>query len=282
MKTNKIELVATDLDGTLLKTNQSISKEDINTLKSLGKQNIYRIIATGRSVYSVNKILNKDFPIDYLIFSSGAGILEWKSKKIILSYHLTKDKVAAIAKLLITQQIDFMIHEPIPDNHRFVYYKNEKNNPDFINRCELYKDFCSPIKYKNANFKEACQIIAIIPEDILLFEKTKYKINHKIKNIKIIRTTSPLDGKSIWIEIFPLEVSKGNAVKYLCKILKINSSHTLGIGNDYNDLDLLHWTTHSYVVANAPIYLKNKFDVSESNLNSGFTKAVKKKISFID
>jgi hydroxymethylpyrimidine pyrophosphatase-like HAD family hydrolase len=94
----------------------------------------------------------------------------------------------------------------------------------------------------------------------------------------VIRSTSPLDGKSIWIEIFPKTVSKGLAAAWLCQRLGCDPANVIGIGNDYNDIDLLNWTQHSFVVENAPYELKQKFQITESNVNSGFTKVVQKKI----
>ncbi|MCD6112262.1 MAG: HAD-IIB family hydrolase [Bacteroidales bacterium] len=268
------ELIVTDLDGTLLQDNQVISKKDIETLQYLKHKNIYRVIATGRSVFSAKKVLDDDFPIDYLIFSSGAGILNWKTKKLIFSENLIKEKIKTISDILISEQIDFMIHYPIPDNHKFRYYKTNKKNIDFDNRCKLYKDYASALDINNFGFEKSCQIIAIFNNNISEFERIKEKISSEVSDIKIIRATSPLNGKSIWMEIFSDKVSKAKAAKYLCKILNINTENTLGIGNDYNDLDLLHWASQSFVVANAPEELKNKFKNTETNSNNGFTKAV--------
>jgi len=45
----KIGLVATDLDGTLLRKDKSISKEDWEMLEFLGEHDILRVVATGRT-----------------------------------------------------------------------------------------------------------------------------------------------------------------------------------------------------------------------------------------
>ncbi len=274
----KIKMVATDLDGTLLTDNKSISKKDFNTLKLLKKYNICRIIATGRSLYSAKKVLNDDFPVDYLIFTSGAGIFDWKSKKIIRSKKLSGKKVSAISDILIKNQVNFMIHKPIPDNHKFIYYKTNKDTlytcDDFDARCYLYNEFAIPAKIKPKDFGDACQIVAIIPNDLLLFQKIKQKFEPDLLKINIIRTTSPLNKKSIWIEFLPNKISKANSVEWLCNKIGINQSESLSIGNDYNDIDLLKWTKHSFVVSNAPDDIKNQFTVSKSNTNSGFTNAI--------
>jgi hydroxymethylpyrimidine pyrophosphatase-like HAD family hydrolase len=78
----------------------------------------------------------------------------------------------------------------------------------------------------------------------------------------------------IWMEVFHESVSKGNGVKFICDSLDIGDELTLGIGNDFNDLDLLGFTKFSYVVENSPVELKERFLSTSSNDESGFAVAV--------
>lgn len=273
MTSKQIKMVITDLDGTILNHEHQISDSDFKTLTVLGQSEIFRIIATGRSLYSVNNVLPSDFPIDYLIFSNGAGILNWNSKEILYSRSLDPEAVAIITNFLCNIEVDFMIHKPIPQNHYFVYYQSGNENPDFVRRIKIYEKFAQPMMANPGYTDNACQIIAIVPGEVSIYEN----IRNMLPMFKVIRTTSPLDGNSIWIEIFPQGVSKGSAAAYLCEMIGLHSDRVLGIGNDYNDLDLLNWTKHSFVVANAPPELRLKFEITDSNLNSGFTKAVRQK-----
>ena len=78
-------MVVTDLDGTLIRSDRTFADDDLEALRVLGSEGIVRVIATGRSLYSARLVLDPEFPIDYLIFSTGAGILEWQSQTLILS-----------------------------------------------------------------------------------------------------------------------------------------------------------------------------------------------------
>lgn len=270
MINSNIRLVATDLDGTLLNDNRDVSLKDMESLYWLGENNITRIVATGRNFFSVTNVLPKNFPIDYLVFSSGAGIYDWKNKKLLHSQYLPDYEVEQITKILIKHQVDFMIHEVIPYNHKFLYHRSNKNNPDFERRIQVYKDFAYELKIKTEKYDHACQILAVFPNDVSLFKR----IETKFDDIKIIRTTSPLDGDSIWMEIFPITVSKGHGIEWLCNELHINSANTLSVGNDYNDLDMLNFTNQKYVVENAPELLKKQFPICASNQENGFTDAL--------
>ena len=56
--------VFTDLDGTLLNSSQRLSDINRQTLTSLGRAGICRVVATGRSLYSARRVLDDAFPID--------------------------------------------------------------------------------------------------------------------------------------------------------------------------------------------------------------------------
>ncbi len=267
-----IKMLVTDLDGTLLNSNGVTSVENLITLKELDDKGITRVIATGRSLYSISKVISDDFPVDYIIFSSGAGIIKWSDKQILHSRLLEKADVQEVVSDLIAHNIDFMIHEPIPHNHCFLYHATSQSNPDFFRRIEVYQKFCQPyipgIEFPNG----ATQLIAVLPNNPELFSE----LSLKFPNLKVIRTTSPLDGQSIWMEIFPVDVSKAYGINWLCNnIIGCKPSDVVVIGNDFNDLDMLEFTRHAFVVENAPNELKSIYRVVPSNDQDGFSAAVK-------
>jgi len=268
----KCKIVFTDLDGTLLRHDYTISGEDLAVLKELGKMNIIRVLATGRSLFSLNGIFENDFPhFDYIIFSCGVGIMDWDTKKILCSHFLLKHEIQRVREALELHNIDYMVHKPVPDNHKFHYQKISTENHDFDRRFSFYKDCGTPLPEEGNAIEKASQVLAVISEDVEKFEVIK----KLLPDLKVIRTTSPIDHKSLWIEIFPKSVSKGHAAEWLCTHLDISREETFSIGNDYNDIDLLDWTAHSYVVENAPDELRNRFKTTASNQCNGFSKVIK-------
>ncbi|MBN2426381.1 MAG: HAD family phosphatase [Calditrichaceae bacterium] len=265
-------MVISDLDGTLLNNNNEISPTDIDTLKKLGTKQITRVIATGRNLYSALKALTPETPIDFLVFSSGAGILNWKTKELIFCAYISAPSVNELKLFFINEFFDFMIHDPVPDNHFFYYWSSGKQNKDFLRRLSVYKPYARQLMSKDFILGKASQFIIIVPE----YHDLQSELKMKLPNLNIIRTTSPLDGKTTWIEIFPYTISKAHASQWLINQFNLNPHITLAIGNDYNDSDLLKWAGHSYVVENGVIELKDKHQLTTSNAENGFTNAVKK------
>lgn len=263
--------VVTDLDGTLLDDSRQISAGDHAALLALEAAGCARIVATGRSLYSADRVLAADTPIDFLIFASGAGVMHWPSRRLIASWSLTGREALTAAETICAAGLNVMIHEPVPDNHHFTYLYQHEDGTDFQRRCEIYAPYCRRIECLPEQLGAASQLITIIPPDIGCFET----IRERLPGYTVIRTTSPLGADSIWIEIFPPHVSKSQGSSWLMQHLGIPHGCTYALGNDYNDLDLLEWATSAAVVENAPEDLRQRFPVVPSHRLCGFRAAVR-------
>jgi hypothetical protein len=262
-----------DFDGTLLRSDRTFSSIDLDALRQLGELGIIRTIATGRSLYSFNTAAVEDLPVDFLIFSMGTGVLQNAGSKVVRKVSLESHEVKRACKILKTHRLDFMIHRTIPDNHMFSYFRSNEGNDDFERRLKLYSRFAVPLNDVTDGFGPAAQLLAVVPDKDS--HAVLEKVRGELPDYSVIRTTSPLDGKATWIEIFPTVVSKSRTAAWLAEELKIDQRKTASVGNDYNDLDLLEWTANSYVVDNAPADLKNRFAGVASNNNGGVAEAAR-------
>ncbi len=263
-------MVLLDLDGTLLNNDKKIGHLDLEVLEKLGKQGVKRVFATGRTFYSCLQVLKNEHPFDYLVFSSGAGVYDWKNKQHLNSLTIEQKKVLEIEKELIKLDLNFSIHFPIPENHKYYYFRANSEATDFDWRNSIYKDFSFELS-NGYPLDYATQFLVIL-KDASDFEL----IAERFPEMKVIRATSPIDGKSVWLEIFNSEVSKAKGGEFICKKQNIRKDNTLSIGNDYNDLDLLNWTKFSYVVKNSPQVLLNKFKHCNDNQSNPLSSVYKK------
>lgn len=282
-------MVVTDLDGTLLHRDQKVSPIDLATLVSLPEGGVLRVIATGRSLYSARKVLPESFPVDYVVFSSGAGIMDWRSGVLVKKEDMAEEKASEAVEKLKSRRFDFMVHRPVPQNHYFVYFETGRENPDFQRRLAIYREFSSRLEYSAPYREEACQIVVVEPPGDGPAPAGPAKppgaarlrdaLAQELPSLRVIRTTSPIDGESTWIEIFPPSVSKARAAEWIAAREGIELSRILALGNDYNDLDLLDWAPTCYLVANAPDDLKTRFPTVGSHEENGFTEAIGKWLS---
>ena len=264
--------VFTDLDGTLLGSDQQLSPANHDVLEVLGQQGILRVVVTGRSLFSCRRVLDRSFPIDVLVTSSGAGIFSFPDFKLLFDQALTETEVSKSIEVLNALKLDFMVHDPVPDNHRFRWHQHTAHNPDFAHRLTVYEGHHRPIEEPTEFHIASTQLVAVsLPGDN---GSALPYLKQKLSELTVIRTTSPLDHQSTWYEIFPSNVSKSSAAAWVCKEFNLDSNEVFAIGNDYNDLDLLRWCSRSRVVANAPAELTSEFEVVASHDDDGFAQAV--------
>ncbi len=266
-----IQAIITDLDGTILPRNRTISPETVRSLHQIGSKGITRIIATGRSLFAVQKVLPADFPIDYLVFSSGAGILKWSNQQLLSATHLNIGQVREIADYLWQHNMNFIIQKEIPENHYFYYTEIYPVHPDYRQRVELYRDFGTRIENHTEIRSDATEIIVILSAPQL---RQIEQLRADLPGYSIIRSTSPIDNKAIWLEIFPKNINKGSSCTRLLNQLQISGNACAGLGNDYNDIDFLDICGKAFLVANAPSRLKPLYKTVASDLKNGFSEFI--------
>jgi hypothetical protein len=283
-------LFVVDLDGTLLTSEKQIAPVDLDALFQLRQMGFLVAAATGRSNHSFELLMaglgytvpDRLLPVDYVIFSTGAGILDYRDNRLLKKNSLGSHDVRSAAAYLKNAGLDFMILRPVPDTHHFHYSHNDSDNPDFHRRLEIYNDFATLLTPESLlYFGEATEIICIVPGQDdhknvngINGNEVAAKIADACRQCNVIKATSPLDGQSMWIEIFPPTVSKSQAVEWLADSVGLRRDLVCAVGNDYNDEDLLQWAGHSFIVANGPPSLTELFQRVASNDNGGVSEAV--------
>jgi len=275
---SEIKMVVTDLDGTLLQKDHSISNRDTETLEMLGRKNVCRVAATGRNLFKVRQVLSEKSPFDYVILSSGAGIMDWKTQKLIKALSISAEETGRIINFLIQKKQNFKVSRELPDNHNFAWWQSY-DCPELTRYVTYHRLLGEAVPINPLQPFKSSQVLLFFPSSSEKFDILKEKILEAFPDLSIIRTTSPLNADYTWMEIFPKGVSKAQGIHDICKLTGIPREKTLSVGNDYNDLEMLDYTQLSYVVDNAPDDLKSKYNTSLAHNENGFSYAVQQHIS---
>jgi len=283
------KLFVVDLDGTLLRDDKSLAGADRDALVRLRDMGIVTAIATGRSNYSFQKIVDdlgwnepgNPLPVDYVIFSTGAGIMDFPGGTILNKYSLNEDDVIAISDAFNGYNLDYMIHRSIPDTKHFIYSYCTGENSDFETRLDIYKAHGAVLTTENlAVFGKATEVLCIVDESA--GDKVARQLSVVLSQYSVIKATSPLDKSSMWIEIFAKEVSKSKAVSWLSKKIGASQASVCAVGNDYNDVDMLDWAGQGYLVSNGPGALQADYAIVSSNNEGGVAEAASRWIERLE
>lgn len=240
-------IFATDLDGTLMHGGR-IAAEDRAALETLKERNILRVIATGRSLHSARTCLEPGFPADYLVLSTGNQVLNWQTEEMLFSSLLPGRAVHEICRLLTDLDLSFMVHDAFPDNHRFAFHRSGRRVEDFERRLALH----APLGRKlEGRAETASQVVAIVDAG---HETLHEHVARRLHDLSVIRATSPLDGRSLWIEIFAAKVSKAEGIRRIAEHHGLHGVLVAAIGNDHNDKDMLDLAHLAYRVDNSHLH----------------------------
>ena len=253
------QLFVTDFDGTLLTDDRRITSRDLDTLERLRGESL---------------LLALDLPVDFLIFSTGAGVYDLNSNNLLLSRDIPNSGIKKICRCFDALGYDYMVHKAIPDTPYFQYKESGLNhNPDFYHRIDLYPGFGCPLDHPDSLYERATEVLAILPGGIC--PEAFANIEARLDRFSVIHATSPLDHRSAWIEVFHPEVSKSRSVDWLANRLGIDRDRVVAVGNDYNDRDLLAWAGTGLLVANGPEDMKGEFSGVAANTDCGVSDAAR-------
>lgn len=274
-------MFVTDLDGTLLGSDHRLPEANRLALESLGRDGYLRVVATGRNPLSFLRAVGDDLPIDFAVLSSGGATLDYQTRKYVRILSLEAAEVWSAAELLLELDLDFMILDPLPDNHSFAYHPGSAPCPDYWKRIERYPEGTRPLfadggpetgAIRAAWSGNASQLLAMDPYES--GRNAHETVSARLTGYTVLRATSPFGSPATWIEVFPARASKSQSTAWLAARFGLGAADVLAVGNDYNDFDLLEWGGTSFVVANAPDDLRARFPTVASNEAAGVAEAV--------
>lgn len=245
-------LYVSDLDGTLLNQNDSLSKYTIDTLNRLVDQGMLFTYATARSLNSasiVTKGLNTKIPV---IAYNGAFIFEPDTGKILSSHYFQKDDIGYIKEELQRFKISPFVYSFMKGKQNVAWNRMEENEGKqrYLSMRKGDKRF-HPVCTEEALYDGEVFYVTCIGE-----RKELEEAYTKLKQNEALRCTfqQELYRTEYWLEIMPKEVSKKNGIIELKRILQCD--RIVSFGDAINDIPMFQISDECYAVENAVSDLK--------------------------
>lgn len=248
-------MIVTDLDGTLLTTNKSITNYTLNVLQKFQAQGIILVIATARSenmAIPYIKILKPDF----IIYNNGS---------------LAKDEKYIICEKLIPGNICYDFLQNCINNYKLKNIKVITQFGDFINSVENIKDLFD-FKYSDYNtFKYDAYKITI---------KTSDYIAHQLAMQYTSCSMFKFENNNSFM-FTDANATKEIAVRKIAEWCNISMDDIVAFGNDLPDKEMLRICGTGVAVENACQKVKDVAnDISFSNDENGVAKWLAKNSCF--
>ena len=266
MKTmNKKILYVSDLDGTLLRSNQTTSEYTNQVINRMTEKGIFFSYATARSVHTARVVtdgLNAKIPI---IAYNGAFIMDNTTAEILDASYFDSS-VYDLLEDLFAHNIYPTVYSLIAGKERFsnLPEKSSKGTLDFM---DTRNDFRKRIVHTEEELMEGdlFYITCIDDAEKLLPFYKKYQDKYHCVYQKDIYS-----GEQ-WLEIMPQNATKASAIKRLKKLL--NCDYVIAFADGVNDIEMFRLADEAYAVENAAPELKAiATDVIGGNNQDGVAK----------
>lgn len=262
-------LIVSDLDGTLLRDDHTLSDYTKAVVHKVSEQGIDFMLATGR-IFGGARQYAKELNLNTPILACNGALIKEAQGKLLYGKPIQDEVLVEIFSLLTDKG----------------YYFHCYGEESFYTR--HFSEYLNAFYSFNEDVSEEDRfpMMEIEPAE-LVGKDTIYKVLARCEGEEarknLYEDLSGIAGISVtvsWHNTFDIcadQVSKASAIERYAKENDIMPSEIICFGDNYNDMDMLQYAGLGITVANGVKELKEAADyVTDSNNENGVAKAIEK------
>lgn len=280
-----IQIIASDMDGTLLNDKMVISKRNADAIKEAQKNGVHFIVSSGRGYNEIKPLIETADFNSPMITLNGAEVLD-ENGKVLSSSPLPKITAKKIIRLLRKKGLyaEVITSKGIYSDNKAKRIENfaellTRVSPDTpyklavimaSNRLELMNinytdDYMELIDEKHT---KVFKIVAFSSEGKKVLDPIRDEIS---ENSELVVTSSSESN----IEINHVNAQKGIALQAYADYLNIPMDNVMAIGDNNNDVSMLKVAGMSYAMENGSNEVKMLAKrIADTNTSDGVGKAI--------
>ncbi|HEX4863713.1 MAG TPA: Cof-type HAD-IIB family hydrolase, partial [Acidimicrobiales bacterium] len=234
---SRVQLVATDLDGTLLDPSGEVTERTAKAVATARAAGIHVVPITGRPPQAMWHLAEQAGLGPFGVCSNGAAIVDLDSRSVLEVEPIAGDIADGLVDLLRSELPEVLL--ACDDLDFFIYERGFFPAPvDWDEEMREVEDIRPAVR------AGCVKLIARSP-DHSASQLIEFLEDHLAELAHV--TTSGLD----WVDIGALQVSKAYAMQRLCDRLGVHLGEVIAVGDNHNDLSVLAWAGISMAPANA-------------------------------
>jgi Cof subfamily protein (haloacid dehalogenase superfamily) len=267
-----IKLIAVDMDGTILRTDKTVSAHTTAALQKAVECGCIVVPASGRVANNLPKNVLSLPGIRYAVTSNGASVVDLFEKRSVYSDPMDSQTPALLRELIGGGFFAEAYCGGSAYSDRAAFEVLLRRNPpekllEFIRASQIFVDDLPGYLESRGTRVEKINIPFLPPEE-------REGIYHRLEAAGKYTLCSSLWGN---IEINRADCSKGRALEHLIGLLGIRREEVLAVGDGGNDLEMLRFAGIGVAMKNAlPEVLAAADFVTASNDEDGAALAIEK------
>lgn len=255
-----VRMIVTDLDGTLLLPDKTISPRTVRAIEAARDAGVFVLAATGRSIRDVRVL--PEALTSLVVCSNGAVVYNAEQDQVLQTRTIPGEVVAAFIQ-------EFA--EVAPD----ACYATLINGGYDLTPGPGYLDLLMPgdhgrdpatlreVPLTQLSSTDAVKLICRHPD---LHVDTLYEMTRQAAHVGVLPTTSGVP----FVEMSAAGVSKASTLARLAADRGIEPSEVVVFGDSVNDAEMLQWAGHGVAMGNAVRQtLAVADEVAPSNVDDG-------------
>lgn len=237
----RVRLVATDMDHTLLAEDDSLPEGMVERIAALDDAGVTFVAASGRPAFTLREQFAGACDRMALIADNGATVV-CRGKALLAS---------RIDPELVGELVDFSLETgvgvPVACTPERVYVLERHREHDPFLRRSYYS-----ISYVDAiDGRELSETVGVSKFTLYFPDGGAPAARRDLFAPRFSDRLAVTGSAAEWLDIMNPGVDKGRALAMLCDHLGIAPADALAIGDSDNDVEMLDLVGHSYLVANA-------------------------------
>lgn len=249
-----------DLDGTLLNSEKIITPKTMEALRKFTDAGNHFCINTGRAIDSAKAVYNGlslDFKGSFLCGSNGTEIYSVDEDRYVYKTGVPLELVPKILDLADEYGVHCHTY-----NETHIVSRHNGECMDYYRRV---------IKTPLIVVDDVMEYLNAPPSKMIAIELHDHDKQERFRKALYELTGGSLTllySNPYYMEIFPAEAGKGNAVKRLADHLGISVKDTLAAGDEQNDISMIEAAGLGIAMVNGTDMVKEKADVVTSDDNN--------------
>lgn len=256
----KPKLLALDLDGTLFNGDSAVSEKNQAAIQKAIDAGVTVAISTGRPFIGLPLDYMEQAGIRYAITTNGAAIYRTDGRITLRAHCMSREKMAEVLPVLVKKRMHFdvFIDGDGYSDVRLRKYIDELAMPlSLRNYIKNSRNVVEDIVSFAAKAKEPVQKITMnFPADELTGSRAEvYALLSADPYFRVV------SGGFHNLELTRHDVSKADALQFLCEHLGISIEDACAVGDTENDLDMIRAAGTGVAMGNATDAVKAAADV---------------------
>lgn len=282
-----IRLIAIDIDGTLLDSHFQVSEQNLATLRMAHSMGVEIVLATGRR-YNFAVPVAQALGFETAIISSNGAITRSTDGTL---FHRDPLPLAAALEL-VAHMTDFRRNLVVTMDDLPCMADGGAQQPEHAGSLLLETLEELNISIKRWLEKNACHLRFVQPIEEGLnadplqamfcgnIERMTAAQQQLLKNKPLLSRITPLKTQYNHRDLCMLDIlnkgcSKGAALKLWAEHKGYQPAEVMAIGDNYNDIEMLEFAGHAYLMGNSPEDLRDRgWQVTMGNDDNGVAAAI--------